>query len=191
MRSLVYYVAVSLDGRIAGPRGEYDFYPVDDEYSRQMNEEWSDGLPTGLHEALGITPPRTKWDTVVMGRGTFQPAIDMGIADPYAHLRTIVYSSTLNQANHPAVEIVADDPVAHMRALKAEEGGDIWLCGGAKLAGALADQIDRLVTKIYPVTAGDGIPLLQGGFAPRQWTLTDHRVFDIGVILAQYDRARS
>ncbi|WEL91807.1 dihydrofolate reductase, partial [Tsukamurella tyrosinosolvens] len=87
MRSLVYYVAVSLDGRIAGPEGQYDFYPVDEEYSRQMNEEWGDGLPTGLHEALGITPPLTKWDTVVMGTATYRIGADVGVNDPYSHLR--------------------------------------------------------------------------------------------------------
>jgi hypothetical protein len=31
MRKLVYYVGVSLDGYIAGPAGEFDFYPSDAE----------------------------------------------------------------------------------------------------------------------------------------------------------------
>ncbi|AUN40967.1 dihydrofolate reductase family protein [Tsukamurella tyrosinosolvens] len=189
MRSLVYYVAVSLDGRIAGPEGQYDFYPVDEEYSRQMNEEWGDGLPTGLHEALGITPPLTKWDTVVMGTTTYRIGADVGVNDPYSHLRTIVYSRSLDAADFPEVEVIAEDPVAHMRALKQEEGGDIWLCGGGKLAATLAPEVDRLALKIYPVTAGDGVPLFAGGFAPQQWKLISHRAFDIGVILAQYERA--
>lgn len=189
MRSLVYYVAVSLDGRIAGPEGQFDFYPVDEDYSRQMNEEWGDGLPTGLHEALGITPPLTKWDTVVMGTATYRVGVDVGVTDPYSHLRTVVYSRSLDPADYPQVEIVATDPVEHVRALKQEPGGDIWLCGGGKLAATLAPEVDRLALKINPVTAGDGVPLFDGGFAPQQWKLTSHRVFEIGTILAQYERA--
>jgi hypothetical protein len=31
MRKLVYYIAVSLDGRIAGPGDDFDFFPQGDE----------------------------------------------------------------------------------------------------------------------------------------------------------------
>ncbi|GAA2484108.1 hypothetical protein GCM10010276_22190 [Streptomyces longisporus] len=31
MRKLVYYIGVSLDGRIAGPSGEFDFFPQGNE----------------------------------------------------------------------------------------------------------------------------------------------------------------
>ena len=190
MRELIYYVAVTLDGRIAGPDGSFDFFPMDQEYARQMSEEWSDGLPTGFHEAVGATPPRSKWDTVVMGRGTFEPAIQQGVSDPYAHLDTYVYSTTLDQADHPDVTIVGSEPLAHVQALKAAEGGNIWLCGGGVLAGILADEIDRLVLKINPVTAGDGIPLFTDDFSPRSWRLERTWAFDIGVHLSEYARVR-
>ena len=190
MRELIYYVATTLDGFIAGPDGSFDFFPMDADYAREMNEDWSDGLPTGLHDALGITPPRSKWDTVVMGRGTFEPAMQAGIADPYAHLDTYVYSSTLDPRDHPGIAIVGGDPVAHVRRLKESEGGDVWLCGGGALADALADDIDRLVLKINPVTVGDGTRLFAGGFEPRSWQLQRTRSFDIGVVLAEYDRVR-
>lgn len=188
MRELVYYVAVSLDGKIAGPAGQFDFFPFDEAYAREMNEDWADGLPSGLHDALGITPPRTKWDTVVMGRGTFEPAMAQGVGDPYAHLDTYVYSRSLDPADHPDVSVIGSDPVDHVRALKAADGGNIWLCGGGQLAATLAGEVDRLVLKINPVTVGDGIPLFGGAFAPQAWTLTGTRVFDLGVILAEYDR---
>ncbi len=171
MRSLDYFVAVTLDGFIAGPDGAFDFFGVDPDYLAELNADWGDGLPTGLHDALGLTPPGTRWDTVVMGRGAFQPALDAQVADPYAHLRTVVYSSTLDPADHPGVEIVATDPVDHVRALKAEDGLAIWLCGGARLAGTLIDEIDRLVLKINPVTIGAGLPLWRTEFAARSWRL--------------------
>jgi hypothetical protein len=48
------------------------------------------------------------------------------------------------------VEIVADDVVGKVRELKREQGLDIYLCGGSKLAGELLDEIDELVLKTYP-----------------------------------------
>ena len=39
--------------------------------------------------------------------------------------------------------MVADGLVARVRTLKAEEGLDLFLAGGARLAGALVDEIDE------------------------------------------------
>ncbi len=47
VRKLVYYVAVSLDGYIAGPRGgEFDFYPLCDDMSSWINERYPESVPT-------------------------------------------------------------------------------------------------------------------------------------------------
>lgn len=189
MRALVYFVAVTLDGRIAGPDGSSDFFPVDDDYLRVMAEEWGDGLPTALHETMGTTPPGTRWDTVLMGRGTFGPAMAAGAASPYAHLVQYVFSRTLRPQNHPGVHVVADDPLAFVRRLKSESGGDIWLCGGGSLAATLMPEVDRLVLKLNPVVAGAGVPLVDGPFAPSTWRLVRQRVLPLGIVLLTYDRA--
>ena len=56
------------------------------------------------------------------------------MTSPFAHLRQFVVSSTLPDAEDPAVTIVRTDPRAVVRSLKEEEGQDIWLCGGGTLA---------------------------------------------------------
>jgi dihydrofolate reductase len=189
VRALVYFVAVSLDGRIADPDGGFGAFPVDARYLAELNAEWGDGLSTGFHQATGLRPPGTKWDTVVMGRGTFEPAIAAGVTSPYAHLDQYVFSTTLDPAEHPDVQVVAGDPVDFVRSLKRQPGKDIWLCGGAKLASTLADEIDRLVLKLSPVLLRAGIPLIDGGaYAPSTWRLVDHRAFDIGVVVLTYER---
>ena len=78
-----------------------------------------------------------------------------------------------------------------MRALKAEAGQDIWLCGGAELAGALFIEIDELILKINPVVIGSGIPLFDGAAENRPTVLTEHKVYANGFVLARYDFARS
>lgn len=187
MRELVYYVGVSIDGRIAGPGGEFDFYPQGDEeqaaeYVGWMTERYPETLPTSFRSALGITgAPNRSFDTVVMGLGTYRPALDEGITSPYAHLRQYVVSSTLGPGPDPAVTVVGGDPLGLVRSLKEEDGQDVWLCGGGRLAGEVWPEIDRLVIKSYPVVAGAGIPMVDGEFDPTPFQVTDRRSFGNGV----------
>jgi dihydrofolate reductase len=193
-RELVYYIGVSIDGRIAGPRGEYDFFPMGDGeaaagYSRWTTAEWPETVPTAYRDAAGVTgTPNKHFDTVVMGLGTYRPALDEGITSPYAHLRQYVVSSTTDPATDPAVTIVPGDPLGLVRRLKAEDGLDIWLCGGGKLAGTLFPEVDRLVVKRYPVVVGAGIPVFDRGFEPAPFRVTDRRAFDNGVEITWFAR---
>ena len=66
MRAFVYFIAVSLDGRIAAPDGGFGAFPVDAEYLAELNPKWGDGLPTRFHQATGLQPPGTKWDIGVV-----------------------------------------------------------------------------------------------------------------------------
>lgn len=196
MRKLVYYVAVTLDGRIAGPQGEYDFYPQGDEeqaaaYSSWMNARCPETVPTVAREALGLADtPHARFDAVVMGLGAYRPALDEGITSPYAHLRQYVVSSTLAADIDPAVTVVADDPVGFVRDLKRQEGRDIWLCGGGRLAGALLREIDELLVKSYPVVAGAGIPVFDGEFDPTVFQVAERTAFTNGVTFTRFTRPR-
>ncbi|MEV6128085.1 dihydrofolate reductase family protein [Streptomyces violaceusniger] len=196
MRKLVYYVAVTLDGRIAGPGGEYDFYFAGDEqqsaaYSAWTNTLFPDTVPTAHRAMVGLTDtPNRHFDTVVMGLGTYRPALDAGIASPYAHLRQYVVSSTLKPDIDPAVTVVPGDPLALVRELKREEGTglNVWLCGGGKLAGALLPEIDELVIKNYPVVAGAGVPAFDGAFDPTVFDVAERTAFPNGVTLTHLTR---
>lgn len=188
MRLLTYFIAVSLDGRIAGPEGQTDVFATGAPFLAQLARDWPDSLPSAFHDAMGTTPPGTRWDTVVMGRATFAPAIEAGIASPYQHLQQYVVSTTLNPADQLGVTVVDQDPVGFVRRLKAEQGGDVWLCGGGSLAGALIGEVDRLVLKLNPLTLGQGVALFSHAFAPTRWDLMDHQVMDGGVVLLTYHR---
>lgn len=196
MRKLVYYVGVSLDGRIAGPGGEYDFFPFGDEQQTAAYFAWSNTMypetvPTALRAATGLTEaPNRRFDTVVQGLGSYRAALDAGITSPYAHLRQYVVSSTLEPDIDPAVTVVPGDPLALVRELKREEGTgmDVWLCGGGKLAGAVLPEIDELVLKSYPVVAGAGIPAFDGTFDPTVFDIAERTAFANGVTLTRLTR---
>lgn len=191
MRQLVYYIGQTIDGFIAGPDDEVDFFPVPDEYSTWMFSQFGDALPSHARKFGRIDDvPLSRFDTIVMGRRTYQPALDVGVTSPYAHLRQYVVSSTMTESPDPAVTIIGGDPVTAVQALKAEDSPlDVYLAGGAALAGALLPEIDRMVVKQYPVVAGAGVPLFSAEFAPTAFELTDVQTFGSGHVVLDYKRA--
>ncbi|WP_405090680.1 dihydrofolate reductase family protein [Micromonospora sp. NBC_01392] len=189
LRSLVYFVASTLDGFIAAPDGSFDFLPLEPDVAPYLVSDWPQTLPTFAHPQLGVpSPPTGRFDAVLMGRATYEPALKVGVTSPYAHLEQYVFSRSLAPADHPDVSVVTGEPAAFVRELKTRPGGDIWLCGGGNLAGQLLDEIDELVVKLNPVVAGSGIPLVDRGFDPRRFTLTTTRPFDSGVVVLRYAR---
>ncbi|RZQ61694.1 dihydrofolate reductase family protein [Amycolatopsis suaedae] len=184
MRKLTYYIAMTLDGVIAGPAGTTDFFMVDGPHQAAINETFADTVPPPWREQLGFGA-LTRFDTVLMGRQTYDLALAEGNPSPYPHLRQIVASRTARTSTD--VEFTAD-PVATVRELKQRDGLGIWLCAGGKLAGALRDEIDELVLKVQPFVAGGGLRLVDGDFSPARFTLADSQVFDNGVTVLTYRR---
>lgn len=189
MRRLTYYIATSIDGFIAGPGGEFGFFPMTEDVLTAINAEWPETVPSHLRGQAGLTDtPNKHFDTVLMGRGTYGPALAVGVTSPYAHLRQIVFSRSLTTED-PAVEIVSgQDPAEVVRGLKQEDGLGIWLCGGADLAGQLLPEIDDLIVKRYPVVAGAGKPMFGGGFTPHPFTLVESHTFESGTVISTYRR---
>ncbi|MFD5824324.1 dihydrofolate reductase family protein [Lentzea sp. NPDC060358] len=187
MRKLVYYVAVTLDGFIAAEDGTFDGFVFEGDHMAGINAVYPDTLPTQFREALGLQDaPNPNFDTVLMGRNTYE--VPGGLPSPYAHLRQFVVSTQVT-GTPPDVEVINADVAGRVAALKQEDGLDIWLCGGGKLAAALLPQIDRLLLKIHPVVFGRGIPLFDGEAGITKFERTNGQLFESGVSFMTYERA--
>lgn len=181
MRALVYFVAISVDGYIAGPAGQYDFYPLEGDHITAQLQELPETLPAPMRQALGVLTPPQRFDTVLMGHATYQPALDAGVDEPYAPLDTYVFSRRRPAREVGALRVTGEEPLNVVRALKSRPGRDLWLCGGGNLAGGLVDEVDELIVKVNPVLAIDGIRLFEGAFSPRRLELVARRPFESGV----------
>lgn len=166
MRRIRYSVAMSLDGYIAGPNGEFDWIVMDPE--------------------VDFAAMHSQFDTVLMGRKTFE--IAGGGSTP--ETGTIVVSRTLRQADYPHVTIVADDLPAFVSKLKAPPGKDIWLFGGGELFRYLLEikQVDAIEVGVIPVLLGGGVPLLPPPAGRVKLKLRAHKAYKTsGSVGLEYD----
>ena len=164
-RRLRYQVAVSLDGFIAGPRGEYDWIVMD--------------------PAIDFAAMFREFDTAVMGRKTYEVVARDGHLGMLAGLDCVVFSRTLPPSATTGLRVVADEPATAVRALKGRPGKDIWLYGGGELFGVLlgAGLVDTVELAVIPVLLGAGVPLLPPGVTTTL-ELADHRVLPGSGIVA-------
>jgi dihydrofolate reductase len=148
MRRVFYRVAASLDGYIAGPRGEVDWIVHD--------------------PAVDFTKVYEQVDTVLLGRRTYELTRQPGAPPWPKGWQILVFSRTMVPEEHPGVTVVRAEAGPRVAALRAAPGRDIWLFGGGSLLRSLlgAKQVDLVEVLIVPVLLGGGIPLLETG-APR------------------------
>jgi dihydrofolate reductase len=115
-RRVRYSVAMSLDGYIAGPKGEADWIIIDPEVDFGAYFE--------------------QFDTFLLGRRTFE-AMGRAGQGGSPDVKTFVFSRTLRQQDYPGVTIVAEGAEETVARLRAEPGKDIWLFGGGSLFRSL------------------------------------------------------
>ena len=167
MRRVKLSVAMSLDGYIAGPNGEYDWIPMDPDID--------------FGELMG------SFDTMLMGRKSYEASLEHG--GPGMHgMSVYVFSRTLRQEDCPGVT-VSDEPRSTLTALRAMPGKDIWLYGGGELFRSLMAEglVDGVEIAIVPVLLGGGLPLYPHPASQAKLKLTSHRVYPkTGIVLLEY-----
>jgi dihydrofolate reductase len=170
VRRIRYQVATSLDGFIAGPKGEADWIIMDPD--------------------IDFRALFSQFDTVLIGRRTFE-GMARGKKKPGAMpgMKTLVFSRTLRQRDYPKVTIVAEEAEETVTALRAEPGKDIWLFGGGLLFRSLLGTglVDTVEVAVMPVLLGGGIPLFPPPAEAAKLNLTGHKLYSkTGIILLEY-----
>ena len=188
MRELTYYVACSVDGFIAHHDGSHDGFSQDSEYISDLVKTFPETFPAHLRDVMGIKADNKWFDIVLMGRNTYEVGLNVGLTNPYPHLKQYLFSRSLKASPDRNVELVAEAAITLVKSLKDSTGKGIWLCGGASLATELFAEnlIDRLILKVNPFLMGSGIPLFSGAIEQTNLECTDNKLYDNGVLRSHY-----
>lgn len=169
MRKIILGVAVSLDGFIEGPKGEYDWCFLDQDYGMKAFMERIDAIFYG----------RKSYDAMTKEFGNSG-------GNPFTGKKNYVFSTTLTQV--PGAHLIGGDFVYKVNQIKQEDGKDIWLFGGAALTTSLmnAGLVDELSLAVHPIILGSGKLLFHGIKGRIKTELTDTKTYSTGLVSLHY-----
>lgn len=177
MPKIVYYVATSLDGYIAGPNEDISLFIYQGNGVEQYQKD--------LHD----------FSTVIMGRKTYEFGYQYGLKPgqpAYPHMEHHVFSESLkfSEEIHPQVHLEPKSP-DRIREIRDQSPTDVYLCGGGVFAGWLLENnlIDRLKIKLNPILLGEGTRLFGDAKTKIKWELVDHSSFEEGLQILTYEKS--
>lgn len=171
MRKIILGVAVSLDGLIEGPKGEYDWCLTDQDY--------------------GMTEFMKRIDTIFYGRKSYELMLGMehsGEQNPFIKTKSYVFSNTITKPYADA-GIISGDIIEKVNTLKQQPGKDIWLWGGASLVTSFlnAGLIDEMNLAVHPIVLGSGKALFSNMDGRKHFVLKSSEAYSSGLVMLTYE----
>lgn len=173
MQPIIYDVAVSIDGFIAGPGGDISGFahegPVVDDYFARL----------------------AQYAVAIMGRHTYEFGYQYGLIpgeNPYKHMQTIVFSRSLVLPESAGVSLAPALDKAQLEKLKRTSPGPVYLCGGGAFAGTLLAEglVDIIRLKRAPVLLGGGTRLFDGAVQCPELAELETRTYDGGYLFQEF-----
>lgn len=173
-RKLKLYIAASMDGYIAGPKGEIDWL------------EAAGDLDYGYHDFYSSI------DTTVMGNSTYKLTLTVD-EFPYADKANYVFTRSAPPPDTANARFVSRDIAAFVKSLKGMPGKDIWLIGGGQVNTVMlnAGLIDEIILTVFPLVLGDGIPLFAPGAKRTGFRAVDCQSYETGLVQWRMTKTQS
>lgn len=168
MSRVIYSVAMSLDGYIAGLNDEFDWIPIDPEVDFETFFK--------------------RFGAILMGRRSFEVLAREG--SPMPSKPVYLFSRSFDGIDQPGVTLVDSVSKSYIDGLQKSYTKDLWLFGGGKLAGSFFQEglVDSLEIALVPILLGQGIPVIQPvSFSPRGLTLIRGQTYSNGTVMLYYD----
>ncbi len=164
---------MSLNGKIADQEGKVD---------------WLEAIPNPDHDDYGYAEFYDSIGTTIQGYTTYQQIIDWDIPFPYAGKENFVLTRKKDLKFNDDVQFISAEPLGFIKALKKEEGQDVWLIGGGQVNTLLWDEglIDELIVFVMPIVLDGGIDLFEGFPKRNQLKLIESKGLNSGAVMLHY-----
>jgi dihydrofolate reductase len=177
---------MTIDGFVGRPNGELDW----------MTWNWSDDIKKYVGDLTN------SFDTILLGRNMTDGFIshwsnivanqpdspEYQSAKIFVDTPKIVFTKTLNESKWANTTLAKGDINDEVKALKAKNGKDIIVYGGAEFVSSLIKNnlIDEYHLFINPSAIGKGLEIFGGVDSKMNLKLDECRAFDCGIVLNKY-----
>jgi len=161
MRKLVSFMHISLDGFVAGPKGEMDWIKVDEEIFDHIGKRIA-GCDTAMYGRVTFQMMENYWPNAADKPNASKH--DKDHSGWYNAARKVVLSRTLKPVGLKNTVLVAENLLENIQEIKQQPGSEILLFGSPSATHSLIqlDLIDGYWLFVNPIVLGKGIPLFAG-----------------------------
>jgi dihydrofolate reductase len=185
MRKLKLQVQISVDGFIAGPKGEMDWITWNStedfiNYVTELTDSCSTML-LGRKLADGFIP---YWTDIIAHPEDPQYSFARRMVDT----PKIVFSKTMNKSVWDNTEVTNGDLATEINKIKSQEGKDIIMYGGAEFVSSVikAGLIDEYHLFINPAAVGKGMAIFNTIEGSQQLELVKATPLQNDIVILHY-----
>jgi dihydrofolate reductase len=188
MRSLVYFMHASLDGFVAGTKGEMNWITVDDELFDFVST-MTDKADTALYGRVTYQMMEAYWPTAAEQPNASKHDKEHSVW--YKNVSKVVLSKTMNETGLVNTKVISDNLPENINKLKKEPGKNILIFGSPRASHSLlnAGLVDEFWIFVNPILLGQGIPLFKDVRDIVKLKLIESKTFTSGVIALHYKKA--
>ena len=160
MRDLNLIAQTSLDGFVAGPKGEFDNF-LGGEENLEFVCTIIEDADTAMFGRISYELLNFYWPAAATKTGATKNEVKY--SNWYNSATKVVLSKTLEKANSSNVYVISDNLSSEIKKLKEQEGKSILVFGSPTVVHQLMDLklIDNTWLIVHPVNFGSGIPLFR------------------------------
>ncbi|MDD5185823.1 MAG: dihydrofolate reductase family protein [Paludibacter sp.] len=190
MRKLIFFMHTSLDGFVAGLKGEMDWINID-ETMFDFVATMTDKADSALYGRVTYEMMQSYWPNA--GEQPNASKHDKEHSAWYNKVSKIVLSKTISEKGLDNTTVIGDQLADKINKIKNQDGKNILIFGSPTASHSLLSQglIDEFWLFVNPILLGQGIPLFKGVTETTKLKLIETKTFSSGVIALHYETKRN
>ncbi len=193
MRNLIFFMHTSLDGFVAGPKGEMNWINLDDAMF-DFIATMTDQADTALYGRVTYEMMQSYWPKA--GEQPNASKHDKEHSAWYNKVSKVVLSKTIKEAGLHNTKVIGDNLTDNINKLKQSRNGgekNILIFGSPGASQSLLNQglIDEFWLFVNPIILGQGMPLFKDITGTTKWKLVESKTFACGVIALHYEKSKT
>jgi dihydrofolate reductase len=188
MRNLIFFMHTSLDGFVAGLKGEMNWIKVDEEIF-DFVATMTDKADAALYGRVTYEMMQSYWPNA--GKEPNASKHDKEHSAWYNKVSKIVLSKTISEKGLDNTTVISGQLADNINKIKKQDGKNILIFGSPGASRSLLNEglIDEFWLFVNPIILGQGMPLFKDIIGATKLKLAESKTFACGVIALHYEKS--